>query len=404
VNTFSITQSGPADAPVFVRPFLHRLSRLWRHGALVLETPRSRQPLVIRGQAPGPEAHWAIRSWRCVGDTLRAGSVGFAESYIAGHWETPNLSRLLEAFAANMDGIAEMARGNRLVRGVHALNHALRRNSRTGARRNILAHYDLGNAFYGLWLDPSMTYSSALFSRPGLALEAAQAEKYAALMGAVGVADGSRVLEIGCGWGGFAEAAARVGAHVTGVTLSPSQLEYAQRRLAEAGLGARVDLRLCDYRDLRGQYDAIASIEMFEAVGEAYWPTYFRQVHDLLRPGGRAGLQIIVIRDDLFESYRRKPDFIQMHVFPGGMLPTEARVKAEAATAGLEVAGLRRFGQDYADTLALWRERFDARWEEIRALGFDERFRRLWRYYLAYCEAGFRTGRTDVIQITLARP
>lgn len=399
MNTLSISDAGLLEAPPLVRPFIRRLARLWRYGALVLETPKARQPLVIGGAAPGPEVRWSIRDWGFVRKTLASGSVGFAESYIAGHWETPNLSRLLEAFAVNFDAIAEVARGNRLIRGVHAVTHAWKHNSRANARRNILAHYDLGNVFYALWLDSSMTYSSALFSRPGMALEAAQAEKYAALTDAIELRPGQSVLEIGCGWGGFARHAALLGAEVTGITLSPSQLAYARQRMSEEGLAA--DLRLCDYRDTEGAFDAVASIEMFEAVGEAYWPTYFQRVHDLLKPGGRAGLQIITIREDLFETYRKRPDFIQMHIFPGGMLPTEARVKAEAARAGLVVQAVRRFGADYAETLALWRERFDARWEEIRPLGFDERFRRLWRYYLAYCEAGFRTGRTNVSQIVL---
>lgn len=401
MNTLSIPDTGLHEAPPLVRPFIRRLAELWRHGALLLDTPHAKHPLVISGAAPGPEVRWSIRDWAFVRKTLASGSVGFAESYIAGHWETPNLSKLLEAFAVNFDAIAEVARGNRMIRGVHAVIHALKHNSRANARRNILAHYDLGNAFYALWLDPSMTYSSALFSHPGLSLEAAQAEKYAALTDAMGLGPGQSVLEIGCGWGGFARHAARLGAEVTGITLSPSQLAYAQERLIREGLAG--DLRLCDYRDMAGVFDAVASIEMFEAVGEAYWPAYFQKIHDLLKTGGCAGLQIITIREDLFETYRKRPDFIQMHVFPGGMLPTEARVMAEAARAGLELQSIHRFGQDYADTLGLWRERFDARWEEIRSLGFDERFRRLWRYYLAYCEAGFRTSRTDVVQIVLRR-
>jgi cyclopropane-fatty-acyl-phospholipid synthase len=282
--------------------------------------------------------------------------------------------------------------------------HLLHRNSRTGSKHNILAHYDLGNAFYSRWLDPSMTYSSARFERPGQSLPEAQRNKYASLARQIDLRRDDHVLEIGCGWGGFAEfAAGEIGAKVTGITISPAQHEFARKRLFEQGLAERADIRLVDYRDVRGQFDRVASIEMFEAVGEEYWPTYFSKIREVLSPGGRAGLQIITIRDELFEHYRSRADFIQKYVFPGGMLPSELRLKEETDRAGLEWGDIVRFGQNYADTLAEWARRFENAWDDIRGLGFDERFRRLWRFYLGYCEAGFRMERTNVVQLSLAR-
>jgi cyclopropane-fatty-acyl-phospholipid synthase len=280
----------------------------------------------------------------------------------------------------------------------------LNRNSRRGSKKNIHAHYDLGDAFYGRWLDEGMTYSAALYVEPQQSLERAQGEKYAALARSIGMDAAHQVLEIGCGWGGFAEFVGReVGASVQAITISQAQHDYAKRRIFEQGLAERVKIRLVDYRDVEGSFDRIASIEMFEAVGEAYWPTYFGKIADSLRPGGQAGLQIITIADHLFDGYRRRPDFIQRYIFPGGMLPSEKRLKLETDAAGLAWTGVRRFAGDYARTLRQWADGFDRRWGDIRTLGFDERFRRLWLYYLGYCEAGFRTGRTDVIQLSLVK-
>jgi cyclopropane-fatty-acyl-phospholipid synthase len=249
-----------------------------------------------------------------------------------------------------------------------------------------------------------MTYSSARYQNGAESLEAAQKEKYGALARRMSLAADQNVLEIGCGWGGFAEfAAGEIGARVTGITISKEQHEFARRRIFEAGLAERADIRLVDYRDVTGTFDRIASIEMFEAVGERYWPTYFQSVHDRLKPDGRAGLQIITIQDELFEGYRKRADFIQRYIFPGGMLISEKRLKQETAKAGLSWSEPDRFGLDYAETLAAWKQRFGATWEDIRRLGFDERFRRIWDFYLSYCEAGFRTGRTQVIQVGLAR-
>jgi len=310
----------------------------------------------------------------------------------------------LEAFTANLDRLSQLLQGGVVYRLINFLAHWLHRNSRTGARRNILAHYDLGNAFYSRWLDPSMTYSSARYERPGQPLSEAQRNKYASLARQIGLGPDHHVLEIGCGWGGFAEfAAGEIGAKVTGITISPAQYEFARKRMFDQGLAERAQIRLVDYRDVQGEFDRVASIEMFEAVGEEYWPLYFRKIRDVLSPGGRAGLQIITIRDELFAHYRQRADFIQKYVFPGGMLPSERRLKEETERAGLEWRDIVRFGQNYADTLAEWAARFEGAWDDIRGLGFDERFRRLWRFYLGYCEAGFRTERTNVVQLSLVK-
>lgn len=357
------------------------------------------------GEPGGPEAELIIRNPRFARRVLLSGDIGFAEGFMAGEWDTPDLSALLTVLSANGDRIARMIKGNLLVRAVNLVRHAGRRNTRAGARKNIHEHYDLGNRFYSAWLDPTMTYSSARFDAPGQALKDAQLAKYRALAAHLDLKPGERVLEIGCGWGGFAEIAAReYGAEVVGVTISEAQKKFADERMAAAGLSDRVEIRLQDYRDVRGAFDKVASIEMFEAVGERYWPAYFAKISDVLRPGGAAALQIITIRDDLFSAYRRRADFIQRYIFPGGMLPSVSRLEAETERAGLVWRKLEAFGQSYADTLAQWSQSFTAKWDEIRSLGFDERFKQLWRFYLSYCEAGFRTGRTDVVQLSLAKP
>jgi cyclopropane-fatty-acyl-phospholipid synthase len=285
------------------------------------------------------------------------------------------------------------------------MRHLSNANTKSGSRRNILAHYDLGNEFYGVWLDASMTYSSARFDAQVRDLEAGQRAKYKALADHLELKAGDHVLEIGCGWGGFAEFAAReYGARVTGITISDEQLAYARARMERAGLSDLVEIRRQDYRDVEGQFDKVASIEMFEAVGEKYWPAYFGKIADVLKPGGKAGLQIITIDGKLFESYRKRADFIQRYVFPGGMLASVERLKEETSKVGLIWRRAEMFGQSYADTLAEWGRRFTAKWSDIRALGFDERFKQLWRFYLSYCEAGFRTGRTNVVQLELAKP
>jgi cyclopropane-fatty-acyl-phospholipid synthase len=285
------------------------------------------------------------------------------------------------------------------------LRHRRRENTRTGSKRNILAHYDLGNRFYEAWLDRSMTYSSAKFDAQVADLESAQQAKYRALAEHLALKPGDHVLEIGCGWGGFAEFAAReCGARVTGITISDEQLHYARERMRRAGLESQVEIRSQDYRDVQGQFDKVASIEMFEAVGEKYWPAYFAKIAAVLKPGGRAALQIITIKDELFQHYSGRVDFLQRYIFPGGMLASLERLKEETAKAGLAWRKAEAFGQSYAETLAEWARRFAGKWEDIRALGFDEKFKRLWLFYLGYCEAGFRTGRTNVVQLELTKP
>jgi cyclopropane-fatty-acyl-phospholipid synthase len=330
---------------------------------------------------------------------LRSGDIGFAEGYLQGDWTTSSLPRLLTLLATNRRALEGPLYGSFLGRMLQRLLHMMRANTRAGSRRNIAAHYDLGNDFYALWLDRGMTYSSALFAGDaGRTLEEAQRAKLARALRQLAPAAGARVLEIGCGWGSFAELAADAGLHVTGLTLSRAQLEFARARL-----GGRADLLLRDYRDEHGRYDAVASIEMIEAVGERWWPAYFAKIAAVLPRGGRALVQAIVIDDALFARYREGSDFIRRYIFPGGMLPSPARVEMEAAAAGLSVHDAFPFGADYARTLALWRQRFLARWPEARALGYDERFRRMWEFYLAYCEAGFTAGSTDVVQYTLVK-
>ncbi len=387
-----------------LQALLTGLHRCWSVGSLTVVGPDGVTDRV-EGTEPGTDARFEVRDARFVGRVLRAGDVGFADSYIAGEWDSPDLARLLTAMSANFDAMARLMEGNRWLRGLNAVAHALNRNSRRGSRRNIHAHYDLGDDFYRLWLDPGMNYSSALFTedcKGDLAL--AQRAKHAALAEAMGLERGQSLLEVGCGWGDFARfAATEYDARVTAITVSKAQHAAASQMIQAEGLGERVKVKLCDYRDLAGQFDRIASIEMFEAVGEAYWPTYFSKLAMLLTPAGRAGLQVITIREDLFEGYKQRPDFIQLNIFPGGMLPSDRRLREETDRAGLNWTGVRRFGQDYADTLAEWARRYTGHIGDVRVRGFDARFDRLWRYYLAYCEAGFRTARTDVIQLGLAK-
>ncbi|MBS0492315.1 class I SAM-dependent methyltransferase [Phenylobacterium sp.] len=392
-----------AGAPAAFR-FAARLMALnWRAGSLTFVTP-SGQELRIKGADPGVDGRIIIHDFGFMRRVLAAGDIGFAEGYMAGEWDTPDLSAVLGAVSMNFDRLARFFLGNPVVRAVNFIGHSLHANTRKGSRKNIHAHYDLGNAFYSQWLDPTMTYSSARYSHDGEALQLAQTNKYRSLAQDMGLERDQSVLEIGCGWGGFAEYAAKeVGAKVTGITISQEQFDFARKRIFEQGLAERAEIRMVDYRDVQGQFDRVASIEMFEAVGERYWSTYFSKIRDVLRPGGRAGLQIITIRDEIFESYRRRADFIQKYIFPGGMLPSEARLKDVTGETGLAWTGITRFGQDYADTLAEWGRRFESAWDGIAALGFDERFRKLWRFYLSYCEAGFRTERTNVVQLSLSR-
>ncbi len=390
-------------APAVFRTAIRIAAQNWLWGSLTIVLPSGRE-IPIRGSQPGPDARFVVNDFRCMRRAMAAGDIGLAESYFAKEWDTPDLTAVLECAALNFDRLHGIVNGHPFMRAINLLSHALKPNTRRGAKKNIHAHYDLGNAFYERWLDPSMTYSSALFERDDQSLESAQRSKYAALANAIELKSGQSVLEIGCGWGGFAEFAAReVGARVTGITISKEQYAFARRRLFDQGLAEKADVRLIDYRDVDGAFDRVASIEMFEAVGERYWPAYFGKIQAVLSPGGRAGLQIITIRDELFEHYRTRADFIQKYVFPGGMLPSEPRLKAVTDRAGLAWTGVNRFGRHYAETLRRWGLAFEAAWDEVAPLGFDERFRRLWRFYLSYCEAGFRTGRTDVVQLGLVK-
>ena len=330
------------------------------------------------------------------GQVLARGDIGLAESYLDGHWDSTDLSGFLTLLARNRDVLRKAIYGSWRELLAARVRHWFNRNSRAGSKRNIMAHYDLGNDFYKLWLDPGMSYSSALYRAVDDGdLESAQGAKYRRILRRLRAQPGQSVLEIGCGWGGFAEMAVAAGLKLTGLTLSPAQLAWAQRRVPTA------DLRLQDYRDTQEQFDHIVSIEMFEAVGERWWPAYFRTVARALKPGGRAVVQSITIRDELFADYRKGTDFIQQYIFPGGMLPSRAVFRAAAARQGLTVHGEYAFGVDYARTLAEWRQAFEANWPQIAALGFDERFRRLWRMYLCYCEAGFLAGNIDVVHFEL---
>lgn len=372
------------------------------NGSLQFNLPNGQAILFDHGK-PGPHAVIAVHKFTFARRALAGGDIGFAESYMDGEWSTPDLTAVLEFFSENFESAGKLAVGGSVVKFLNNVRHFFHRNSKAGARRNITAHYDLGNEFYESWLDSTMTYSSALFDRPNLSLEQAQIAKYEKIADRIGAGPESRLLEIGCGWGGFAEYAARVrGSRVTCLTISEAQRNYARERLHKSGLSERVDIRLEDYRDHKGSYDGVASIEMFEAVGESYWPSYFGKVKECLNEGAKAALQIITIDDQLFKRYRKRADFIQHYIFPGGMLPSEAALKEAFSQAGLRYNGVQYFGLDYARTLKTWAQQFEAAWQHIQTLGFDERFHRLWRFYLSYCEAGFRNGRINVGQFQLS--
>ncbi|MBX9945135.1 MAG: cyclopropane-fatty-acyl-phospholipid synthase family protein [Reyranella sp.] len=378
----------------FVLKSLERLSV----GRLAVRLPDgSMRTFGAEGAQPEAEIH--VTDWRFFRRVLVDGDIGFAEAYMEGFCDSPDLPRLFILLLENERALGKVTKTNALHNFMLKLLHRRHDNSREGSRRNIHAHYDLGNEFYRLWLDQTMTYSSALYeggeSKP---LEAAQTAKYERILTQLGARQGDSILEIGCGWGGFAETAARRGMRVTGVTISQEQLSYARERLQRAGLADRVDLQFRDYRDIEGRYDHIVSIEMIEAVGERYWPDYFAALKRHVVPGGSAIVQAIVIADEFFEGYRRHPDFIQTYVFPGGMLLSPTSVREQCRQAGLKIAELYSFGLDYARTLETWLGRFDRVADQVAKMGFDERFRRMWRYYLAYCAAGFSTRRTDVLQ------
>lgn len=373
-------------------------------GSVTFRLTDGRHIVFDQGQA-GPHALINIHDYRFIQRALAGGDVGFAEAYMDGDWSTPDLTTVLEFFSENFEAAGKLAVGGWFVRWANMIRHLFNRNSKEGASRNIMAHYDLGNDFYREWLDPSMTYSSALFHNPNMSLEQGQHAKYDAICNQIGASENTNLLEIGCGWGGFAEHAAKYrGSSVTCLTISPSQRDWALERMQREGLGEKVEIMLQDYRDHTGQYDGVASIEMFEAVGEKYWPRYFAKLAEALKAGGRAALQIITISDELFPKYRKRADFIQRYIFPGGMLPSEAALQPHLAKAGLVQHDVNYFGQDYARTLKEWSKAFNEKWDNvITPQGFDESFRRMWNFYLSYCEAGFKNGRVNVGHFSLGK-
>jgi len=368
-------------------------------GSLTIQLPDQRV-VTIKGQSAGPDAVLVLHNWNLPRKAITQATIGVGESYMDGDWTSPDVTTFLALFLENEQWGNRLYTANLWMTALGRFLHWLNRNTKAKAQKNIAAHYDLGNDFYTKWLDPSMTYSSAIYADGVNDLETAQAAKYRALAEAVGIKKGDHVLEIGCGWGGFAEfAATEIGCHVTGLTISKEQLAFAHERIKKAGLEDKVELKFQDYRDERGQYDHIISIEMFEAVGEEYWDSYYQQLKALLKPGGRAGLQIITMNDETFDYYKLNPDFIQRYIFPGGMLPSPSKLEELRRAHGLKDAGVRTFPQDYARTLADWRVTFWERWADIKPLGFDKRFKRMWEFYFHYCEAGFGTEFIDVRQI-----
>ncbi|MEO1610876.1 MAG: cyclopropane-fatty-acyl-phospholipid synthase family protein [Pseudomonadota bacterium] len=375
-----------------------------RVGSMTFVLPDGRR-FETKGKEAGPSGEIHVRNNDLFGRIIRDGDLGFSEAYMDGWWDTPDLHSLMDVILINNDNVGTGFPGQFLVRAYERFRHWMNRNSKTGSRKNISYHYDLGNEFYGKWLDETMTYSSALFRSNNETLEEAQVNKYASIIDRMGAGEGDHVLEVGCGWGGFAEYAAGVrGAKVTGITISQEQHDFAKERMFKQGLNEKVDIVMRDYRDEDGRYDGIASIEMFEAVGEKYWPGYFDMVRERLKPGATASLQIITIADEWFPNYRKSVDFIQKYIFPGGMLPSPTALRAQVRQAGLDFKGSIEFGKSYSDTLREWSVDFNARWDDIQPLGFDDRFRRMWNFYLASCAATFLAGTTDVTQVAIQRP
>jgi cyclopropane-fatty-acyl-phospholipid synthase len=410
----------PSNAPATARSALKLLQKL-RHDALTVQFPDGSMHRFGDANAEVLHATLMLKNWNVFAAALKSGDIGFAESYIAGDWSTPSLTDLIKVFISNRAVVEEAIYGTWTGRLFFRIKHLLNRNSKANSKKNIHAHYDLGNAFYELWLDDTKNYSSALFetvdgqhmdhtSYDGMVQ--AQHAKVRRALSMAGVQTGSRVLEVGCGWGALAEmATTEFAASVVGVTLSTEQLAFANARMAKLGTSELADLRLQDYRDIGTSksempdetFDAIVSIEMVEAVGQAYWPTYFQTLHRLLKPDGRVCIQSIVIDDALFDRYVGSTDFIQQYIFPGGCLPCPREFKRQAALAGFKVVDEFAFGMDYAHTLRLWRDKFLAEKPQVLALGFDERFIRIWEFYLAYCEAAFAKKNTDVVQFTLQK-
>lgn len=381
--------------------FCLRFAANMKIGSLDIILPDHRR-IRFLGKEDGPNGILIIHNDHVAKRFLIGGKLGFCESYLDGDWSSPDIAQFFEVILRNTAVMRPGLRGKEWFRRLSQFIHSFNKNSKSGSKKNIYSHYDLGNDFYAKWLDPSMTYSSGLFKSEDDTLEQAQFNKYQSLAEQLGIEAHHHVLEIGCGWGGFAHHVAQhIGAKMTCVTISKAQYEYAVKRIKNAGLEDKVTIKLQDYRDIKGQYDRIASIEMFEAVGEKYWPTYFQAIKQRLKPDGKAGLQIITIKDEDFESYRRSADYIQRYIFPGGMLPSMVALREETQSAALSIEGHIAFGRDYAKTLNLWNKAFQDVWPLIKNDSFDDRFKRLWEQYLCYCEAGFNVGNIDVIQIIL---
>ncbi len=393
---------GQTGLPRYFGPVFETAKKM-QHGRLDMVLPDGRR-FRAEGARPGPVAELDIHDNDIFARLIREGDLGFSEAYLEGGWSTPDLQAFMDLVHHDNEEIYDGFPGMGLVRAYEQLRFWLQSNSKRQAKKNISYHYDLGNDFYALWLDETMTYSSAYFKTGQESLEKAQIQKYQSMVDQMGAKPGDHVLEIGCGWGGFAEYAAKErGLKVTGLTISREQRDYAVERMRRAGLSDRVEIKLQDYRDEQGTYDGIASIEMFEAVGEKYWPVYFRTLRERLKPGGNATLQIITVQDRRWHVYKRGVDFIQKFIFPGGMLPSPSVLRAEVEKAGLTVARSVEFGESYSQTLRRWHDTFNARWDEVSLLGFDDRFRRMWNFYLTSCAATFHSGNCDVTQITVTK-
>ncbi len=397
------TTEGQKDLPRYFARVMGMASSL-RFGRIDFILPDGRH-FRAEGPNPGPMAELHVHNPDLFARLIREGDLGFCDAYLDGWWSTPDLQAFMDFIHADNEDVYDGFPGMGLVRAFEQLRFWLQRNSRGQARKNISYHYDLGNDFYGLWLDDTMSYSSAIFRDPQQSMEAAQIEKYKSMVDEMGAQPGDHVLEIGCGWGGFAEyAAAERGLRVTCLTISEEQFKYAVGRIEKAGLSDKVTFKLQDYRDEKGIYDGIVSIEMFEAVGEQYWPIYFETVRERLKPGKTATFQIITVAHRRWKVYKRGVDFIQKYIFPGGMLPSPVVLREQIEKAGLAVEKSVEFGKSYDITLRRWHETFNLKWDQIAAMGFDERFRRMWNFYLTSCAATFDSGNCDVTQITVRKP
>jgi len=401
--TILTSAKGQKNLPRYFRPVFDIVTSL-NHGRIDFKLPDGRI-FRAQGKRPGHAVELEIHNPDCFARLIREGDLGFSDAYLEGWWTVSDLQMFMDIILDRNESVFDGFPGMSLVRFYERMRHWMNRNTRAQAKKNISYHYDLGNEFYGKWLDDTMTYSSAKFETGQEDMAKAQIAKYASMVDEMGVNAGDHVLEIGCGWGGFAEyAAGQRGLRVTGLTISREQHDYAVARIKKAGLSDKVRIVMRDYRDETGTYDAVASIEMFEAVGEKFWPTFFDTVRARLKPGGRATLQIITIANERFETYRKGVDFIQKYIFPGGMLPSTNALADQISRAGLKRTGSIEFGESYSITLRRWYETFNEKWDEIANLGFDDRFRRMWNFYLTSCAAAFHSGNCDVTQVTMKRP